>query len=107
MGGFGVGAEGVGALGVECVLDGIAQRPGRPMWFGTTTEGRAVFALPGNPVSTLVCLSRYVLPALFAAMGVRTQPSERIALATALDWSPPLPRSIPLRVSHHALRRPS
>ncbi len=28
-----------------------------------------MFALPGNPVSTLVCLSRYVIPALLAAMG--------------------------------------
>ena len=46
------------SLGVQRVLHGIAQRPGRPMWFGTTHEGRAVFALPGNPVSTLVCLSR-------------------------------------------------
>jgi len=94
------------ALGVQCILHGIAQRPGRPMWFGTTTEGRAVFALPGNPVSTLVCLARYVLPALFAAMGVRTQRSERIALASALDWAPPLTGFMPVRVSHDDWGRP-
>src|SRR6185437_2323832 len=46
-------------LGVQCVLHGVAQRPGKPMWFGTSTEGHAIFALPGNPVSTLVCLIRY------------------------------------------------
>ena len=39
------------------------------MWFGIAPNGAAVFALPGNPVSTLVCLARYVLPALYAAMG--------------------------------------
>ena len=47
----------------------VAQRPGKPMWFGVSQSGPAVFALPGNPVSTLVCLARYVLPALRAAMG--------------------------------------
>ena len=51
-------------LGVECVFHKVAQRPGKPFWFGVRGDGRAVFALPGNPVSTLVCLTRYVLPAL-------------------------------------------
>ena len=41
----------------------ISQRPGKPMWFGTN-ETKAVFALPGNPVSCLICLRRYVIPAL-------------------------------------------
>jgi molybdopterin molybdotransferase len=52
------------ALGVRESFHGIAQRPGRPMWFGTHPAGAAVFALPGNPVSVLVCLARYVIPAL-------------------------------------------
>ena len=82
MGKFDLVPQTLEALGVQRILHGVAQRPGRPMWFGTTHEGRAVFALPGNPVSTLVCLSRYVLPALYAAMGVRAASSERIALAT-------------------------
>ena len=54
-------------LGVRTVFHKVAQRPGKPMWFGVASSGAAVFALPGNPVSTFVCLSRYVLPALFAA----------------------------------------
>jgi molybdopterin molybdotransferase len=94
------------SLGVQCQFHGIAQRPGRPMWFGTTSEGRAVFALPGNPVSTLVCLSRYVLPALFAAMGVRNEESERIALASPLEWKPPLTGFMPVKVSHDDWGRP-
>jgi len=94
------------SLGVRCLLHGVAQRPGRPMWFGTTGEGRAVFALPGNPVSTLVCLSRYVLPALYAAMGVRTESFERIALAAALEWTPALTGFMPVKVSHDDWGRP-
>ena len=49
------------------------------MWFGVSQTGPAVFALPGNPVSTLVCLSRYVLPALRAAMGQAPAEAPRIA----------------------------
>ena len=51
-------------LDVKCVFHQVAQRPGKPLWFGVGPAGQAVFALPGNPVSTLVCLYRYVLPAL-------------------------------------------
>jgi molybdopterin molybdotransferase len=106
MGKFDLVPQVMQELGVQCVLHGIEQRPGRPMWFGTTSEGRAVFALPGNPVSTLVCLSRYVLPALYAAMGVRTESSERIALATALDWQPALTGFMPVKVTHDDWGRP-
>jgi molybdopterin molybdotransferase len=106
MGKFDLVPQTLEALGVQRLLHGVAQRPGRPMWFGTTPEGRAVFALPGNPVSTLVCLSRYVLPALFAAMGVRSSDSERIALATALEWAPALTGFMPVKVTHDEWGRP-
>jgi molybdopterin molybdotransferase len=56
-------------LGVKPVFHKISQRPGKPMWFGIGKEGQAVFALPGNPVSTLVCCRHYVLPALLDACG--------------------------------------
>jgi len=55
-------------LGVRMVFHKVAQRPGKtPVVWGRAVRP-AVFALPGNPVSTLVCLSRYVIPALLAAM---------------------------------------
>jgi molybdopterin molybdotransferase len=54
----------VAQLGGECVLHGIAQRPGKPMAVWSVPDGPVVFGLPGNPVSALVCLRRYVLPAL-------------------------------------------
>ena len=93
-------------LGVECVLHGIAQRPGRPMWFGTSPEGCAVFALPGNPVSTLVCMSRYVVPALLAAMGAQAAPPERLALADAVNWEAKLTGFLPVRLSLDDWGRP-
>lgn len=68
------------ALGVTESFYQVAQRPGRPMWFGVGPAGQLVFGLPGNPVSTLVCLVRYVLPALRAMMGERTAPPGRVVM---------------------------
>jgi molybdopterin molybdotransferase len=93
-------------LGVKRLLHGIAQRPGKPMWFGTSGEGRVVFALPGNPVSTLVCLLRYVIPALYASMGVTQRERERLALAAPVQWSEPLTQFLPVRVAHDEWGRP-
>jgi molybdopterin molybdotransferase len=68
-------------LQVRQVFHQVAQRPGMPMWFGVSAEGRAVFGLPGNPVSTLICLVRYVFPAVAAAMGAAPAGAESFALA--------------------------
>jgi molybdopterin molybdotransferase len=85
-------------LGVQTVFHKVAQRPGKPMWFGVTSSGATVFALPGNPVSTFVCLSRYVLPALFAAMGQEPLPPERMALGGEIVNSTSLTFFMPVRV---------
>ncbi len=54
------------SCGVREVFHKIRQRPGKPLWFGAAKDGAFVFGLPGNPVSALVCLYRYVLPFLSA-----------------------------------------
>jgi molybdopterin molybdotransferase len=56
-------------LGVRAVFHKIRQKPGKPFWFGLAAGDRPVFGLPGNPASVLVCLHRYVIPALMRAMG--------------------------------------
>lgn len=71
-------------LGVQRVFHKVAQRPGRPLWFGVAPGGRAVFGLPGNPVSTLVCLQRYVLPALALLAGATA--SRPLSLPLSRDW---------------------
>lgn len=85
-------------LGVSMVFHHIAQRPGKPMWFGVSQSGPAVFALPGNPVSTLVCLSRYVLPALRAAMGQAPDEAPRIALTAPVEVKAPLAFYLPVKL---------
>lgn len=85
-------------LGVSTVFHRIAQKPGKPMWFGVNREGTMVFALPGNPVSTLVCLVRYVMPALYAAMGMKTMADERLAIAERIEVPASLTSFVPVRI---------
>jgi molybdopterin molybdotransferase len=48
--------------GVTEYLHGVSQRPGKPLWFGVDEKNKTVvLGLPGNPVSSLVCLHRYFL----------------------------------------------
>ena len=85
-------------LGVQVVFHRVSQRPGKPMWFGRRDE-RLVFALPGNPVSTLVCFRRYVLPALLQAAGLATVPVETARLAADHEFRPALTCFLPVRVT--------
>ena len=83
-------------LGVECVFHKVAQRPGKPLWFGVRSDGRAVFALPGNPVSTLVCLTRYVLPALARLRGTKPAGPTFAPLESAWESKHPLTAFLPV-----------
>ena len=84
-------------LGVRMVFHKVAQRPGKPLWFGVAQSGPAVFALPGNPVSTLVCLSRYVIPALLAAMGETGVAARKIPLAAPVTTTTKFVQFMPVR----------
>jgi molybdopterin molybdotransferase len=86
-------------LDVNLVFHRIEQRPGRPMWFGLSHDAKPVFALPGNPVSTMVCLSRYVLPALQQALGLPPASAERVTLATDVEFPADLAYFLPVVVT--------
>ena len=85
--------------GVRRILQGVAQRPGKPFWFGVTARKTPVFALPGNPVSAYTCLHRYVLPALAHASGQRAAQPRLVALATAVTFKPKLAYLLPVILS--------
>lgn len=50
--------EALKSVGVEQHFHRVKQRPGKPLWFGSS-EQVTVFGFPGNPVSTLVCYAVY------------------------------------------------
>ncbi len=85
-------------LGVEVIFHKISQRPGKPMWFGIGPDGQAVFALPGNPVSSLVCCRHYVLPALYLASGRDMATLEYATLAEDVTFKPKLTCFMPVRL---------
>jgi molybdopterin molybdotransferase len=64
------------AAGVTLELWKVAMKPGKPFAFGMRGS-TAVFALPGNPVSTMVGFELFVRPALLALQGVPTAAAMR------------------------------
>lgn len=85
--------------GVRKIFQGVAQRPGKPLWFGVSARKTPVFALPGNPVSSYTCLHRYVLPALAHASGLERLAPRPVALATAVTFKPKLAFLMPVSLS--------
>jgi molybdopterin molybdotransferase len=85
-------------LGVRKVFHKISQRPGKPMWFGLGDTGQAVFALPGNPVSSLVCARQYVLPAMFNASARAPRRPQFAKLASTITFTPKLTNFVPVEV---------
>ena len=55
--------EALQANGVQEIFYKINQKPGKPLWFGKSDK-TLVFALPGNPASSLTCFLIYALSAL-------------------------------------------
>jgi molybdopterin molybdotransferase len=55
-------------LGAEFIFDAVEIRPGRPVVFAIC-QGKPVFGLPGNPVSTMVTFELFVTPALDIVSG--------------------------------------
>lgn len=70
MGDFDFIPQVLARLKVKRLFHKVGQKPGKPFWFGKTSDHKIIFALPGNPVSTLVCAYRYVLPFLKKSAGL-------------------------------------
>ena len=67
----------------------IQQRPGKPFWFGTNSAGKKIFALPGNPVSSFVCVYIYLQFWLKKSLGV-TETQLYVKLKTDVQFMPNL-----------------
>ncbi len=82
-------------LGVEQLFHEVKQRPGKPFWFGQQPGGAAVFALPGNPVSSFVNFYRYARPWLQAVQqpagaAVAAAATVPAVLTRPVDFNPPM-----------------
>ena len=87
------------AMGAEFFFDAVAIRPGKPAVFGMC-QGKPVFGLPGNPVSTMVTFELFVAPAidLLSGAAARALPLVEARLAEALKEKSGLTHFLPARV---------
>jgi molybdopterin molybdotransferase len=87
------------AMGAEFFFDAVAIRPGKPAVFGMC-QGKPVFGLPGNPVSTMVTFELFVAPAIDLLSGAeaRKLPLVEARLAAALNEKPGLAHFLPARI---------
>jgi molybdopterin molybdotransferase len=87
------------ATGAEFFFDAVAIRPGKPAVFGIC-NGKPVFGLPGNPVSTMVTFELFAAPAIDLLSGAEARPLPLLEarLAEALKEKPGLAHFLPARV---------
>ncbi len=75
-------------LGVETRFYKVKERPGKPFWFGTK-DNKTIFALPGNPISSTMCTSVYLIPWLQKCMK-QQENSLWASLSNKVEFKPDL-----------------
>jgi molybdopterin molybdotransferase len=87
------------AMSAEFFFDAVAIRPGKPTVFATC-QGKPIFGLPGNPVSTMVTFELFVAPAIDLLNGgtARPLPIVKAKLGEAMHEKPGLAHFLPARV---------
>jgi molybdopterin molybdotransferase len=70
VGDYDFAKDALGDLGMEMAFWQISMKPGKPLAFGTI-QGKPVFGLPGNPVSSMISFEEFVRPSLLKMMGHR------------------------------------
>ena len=76
-------ADVIGELGQPGVLvHGVSVKPGKPTILAVC-DGKAIFGLPGNPVSAMVIFDLFITPAICALLGTAAPPQTRISARLA------------------------
>ena len=83
-------------LAAEFFFTGALIQPGRPVVFGRA-QGKYLFGLPGNPVSTMVTFELFARPIIEALSGAKPRPLRFLhaKLKTAITRKPGLKRFLP------------
>lgn len=86
------------SLGVENLFYKVAIRPGKPIWCGKLPSGGIVFALPGNPFSTLVTFTLFVEHYLHEIFFSDARPVYNYALTAARSKKHKLTEFFPVKL---------
>ena len=76
-------------LKVDKLFHRVAQRPGKPFWFGKK-QNKTIFAFPGNPVSTFVSCMKYFYPWFNKSMGISSKNENLAVLSEDFTFKPDL-----------------
>ncbi len=86
-------------LGVQKSFHRVAQRPGKPFWFGFHQElNSKVFAFPGNPLATYVGYQFYFRQWLHQSLGEKLQFSV-CTLGKSLPGNPKISQFVPVEIN--------
>jgi len=96
-------------LGVEKLFHKVAQRPGKPFWFGSTkntdlvakqpnNKNTIVFGFPGNPISTFVNCLAYFYPWYYKSVGLDYE-QETAILSSTVSFKPNLTYFLQVKLS--------
>lgn len=88
-------------LGVQKHFYKVQQRPGKPFWFGSTSGGCTVFAIPGNPVSSFLCFTRFIKPWLEGCLQKTTSQTSTASLAEDITFTPNLTYFMTVRLQQN------
>ena len=89
-------------LGVTKLFHRVAQRPGKPFWFGHHTDFKAtVFALPGNPVSSFMCTQVYLLDWLRTSLGMQIPQRPYAILQSDVEFAPDLTYLLEVKINYN------
>jgi len=89
MGDFDLVKQALDKLGLETIFWKVAIKPGMPTLFGRLRQ-QWVFALPGNPVASMVCFEQFVRPAILKLQGAGRlfRPKQKVTLAAEIHKKP-------------------
>lgn len=85
-------------LGAEKLFHKIAQRPGKPFWFGRRNNC-TIFAFPGNPVSSFICMHRYFIEWLGHSLGSPIRKTLFASLTDDVHFKPDLTYFLEVKIS--------
>ncbi|RBW59567.1 molybdopterin molybdenumtransferase MoeA [Tenacibaculum sp. E3R01] len=91
-------------LKVRKLFHKVAQRPGKPFWFGRSgalanTKSTVVFAFPGNPISTYVNCMVYFYDWYYTSVGIKPK-KETAILAEDVNFKPNLTYFLQVKLSY-------
>jgi molybdopterin molybdotransferase len=100
MGKFDYIPQALKELQVNQIFHKVLQRPGKPFWFGKHDNGVVVFAFPGNPVATFMCLHRYFITWLQTSLNLSGKLPAYAILSRDFEFKPKLKYFLQVRLTY-------